>query len=122
MVAALRPNDFNRRVAFFRLSGADDGAGNKVGGELEEQFKTRANLAYRNGGESVLAARLENRQPAILSVRQSSLADQIDADWLCSISFKVGTELVPRMFDVKERPRLAQNNTIYQFLIMERRV
>lgn len=51
------------------------------GGAWATQFTVWAGMVPRNGGESVVAARLEGRQPYIVTVRQSSDTRQITTGW-----------------------------------------
>lgn len=58
----------------------DDGAGNTVG-DFATQFSIRAAFAHLRGGEAVIASRLENKHPVIITVRASSQTRQINSDW-----------------------------------------
>ena len=55
--------------------------GNTVSGPFETQFTVRAAYRHLRGGEAVIASRLENRHPVIITVRASSQTKQITADW-----------------------------------------
>jgi SPP1 family predicted phage head-tail adaptor len=46
-----------------------------------EQFTVAAAVKAKFGGEAVTAARLDGRQPLIVTVRQSSDTRQITTDW-----------------------------------------
>lgn len=59
-----------------------DGYGNMEGDWLP-QFTVWAKLHLMRGGENVIASRLQGRQPAILTVRASSLTRRITTDWRC---------------------------------------
>lgn len=59
----------------------DDGYGNTVSGPFTTQFSIRAAFRHLRGGESVMASRLQNRQPTIITVRANSQTRQITADW-----------------------------------------
>ena len=69
------------RVTFGSRDIVDDGYGNEVSGPFEDRFTVWAGITYLRGSESVLAARLEGRQPAVVRVRSSALARQITTDW-----------------------------------------
>lgn len=68
------------RLAFDRREEVDDGFGNAVGGWVE-QFQRRARFVHMRGSETVLAARLESRNPMLAEVRKDSQTRQIDTDW-----------------------------------------
>ena len=51
------------------------------GGQFKTRFSVRAGLKPRNGGEVVLAGRLEGVQPYILTVRQDQYTRQITTSW-----------------------------------------
>lgn len=57
-----------------------DGYGNTVG-QFQSQFTIRAAYRHLRGGEAVLAARLENRHPIVITVRASSQTRLIDSSW-----------------------------------------
>ncbi|MCD1620744.1 head-tail adaptor protein [Salipiger manganoxidans] len=40
------------------------------------------NVRYLRGGESVQAARLDGKQPVVVTIRRSSVADSITTDWV----------------------------------------
>ncbi|HTV69326.1 MAG TPA: head-tail adaptor protein [Rhizobiaceae bacterium] len=50
-------------------------------GVWETQFSVRAELKPRLGGESVMAGRLNGRQPYVVTIRQSLQARKIMPDW-----------------------------------------
>lgn len=58
----------------------DDGYGNTVS-DFATQFTVRAAFAHLRGGEAVIASRLENKHPVIITVRASSQTRQINSDW-----------------------------------------
>jgi head-tail adaptor len=68
-------------VAFDKREMVDDGFGNTVAGDWAEQFRRRARFTYLRGSETVMAARLEGRQPIILRVRSDAQTRTITADW-----------------------------------------
>lgn len=67
-------------VAFDERQQVSDGHGNDEG-EFVEAFQCRAGFTYLRGSESVIAARLEGRQPIVVRVRRNSQTLQIDHDW-----------------------------------------
>lgn len=74
------PGRLYERVAFDSRAGVDDGAGNHEG-DFVERFVRRAGFTFLRGTESVIAARLEGRQPIVVRVRACSQTRQIDAGW-----------------------------------------
>lgn len=60
---------------------ADDGYGNDVSGPWVERFATHAETIFMRGSETVMAARLEGRQPVMLRVRNSTDARSVTTDW-----------------------------------------
>lgn len=47
---------------------------------LPVTFETRANIRYLRGGETVQAARLQGKQPVVVTVRRSSKTMQVNTD------------------------------------------
>lgn len=66
--------------AFDARDAVSDGAGNTQGAFVE-QFQCNAGRLVLRGGETVMAARLEGRQPVILSVRAETRTNRITSDW-----------------------------------------
>lgn len=100
----------DRRLRFDRPKQVSDGAGNFTDG-WEEQFTVAANRKWLRGGESVLAARLEAKQPAIVTIRNSSSAREITADWRC---VDVRAE---RVYAIRENPKESDNRGYLEFLV-----
>lgn len=63
-----------------REAQGDDGLGNTLS-EWVEQFTTRAKRKFLQGGESVMAGRLQGKQPVIFTVRKSCQVDAVCPDW-----------------------------------------
>ncbi len=72
----------------------DDGYGNTVS-DFATQFTVRASYRHLRGGETVIASRLENKHPVIITVRSSSQTRQINADWRL-VDARDGTEWAVR--------------------------
>jgi hypothetical protein len=68
------------KVAFDERATQSDGYGNGQG-NFVEQFQRRAGFTYMRGGETVLASRLEGRQPIVVRVRRDSDTLKIQPDW-----------------------------------------
>lgn len=58
----------------------DDGYGNTVGA-FATRFTVWAAYRHLRGSETVIAARLENRHPMVVTVRATPKTKQITADW-----------------------------------------
>lgn len=67
-------------VAFDQPLNAPDGYGGAVQG-WGEVFRARASLRFLRGGETVQAARLQGRQPVVVTIRASGAAAQITPGW-----------------------------------------
>lgn len=59
----------------------DDGMGNEVTGPFQTIFTVRAGYRHLRGGETVIASRLQNKHPMIVTVRRSSQTLQINSEW-----------------------------------------
>ena len=81
MAKKLGAGDLRYRVDCQKRVEVDDGYGNPVSGDFETQFTVRAAYQHLRGGEAVIAARLSNRHPMIITVRSSTQSRQINSDW-----------------------------------------
>lgn len=70
----------DRRLRFEKRQETPDGAGN-FRSDFLPQFTVAAGREWLRGGESIIGARLEGRQPAILTIRASAQARTITHDW-----------------------------------------
>lgn len=61
------------------------------------QFDCAANVHYLRGTETVMAARLQSRSPAIITIRNFTDARQVTSEWRVRVD--------GRTFDIKEDPR-----------------
>ncbi|PKA40449.1 head-tail adaptor protein [Rhizobium sullae] len=68
------------RVSFSVRNEQDDGYGNVASGWVE-QFQDAASYTHLRGGETIIAARLENRHPVVIRVRASTKTRSVTADW-----------------------------------------
>ena len=50
-------------------------------GWSEDAYSCRAQIRYLRGGEAVQAARLDGKQPVVVTIRRSDVADMITSDW-----------------------------------------
>jgi head-tail adaptor len=69
------------RVAFDRREAIDDGYGNIIAGDWQEQFQARAKFIFLRGSETVMAGRLESRESIIVQVWANDDTRQIGPDW-----------------------------------------
>lgn len=78
-----QPGDFKDRMTFsVRSEGGSGGDeyGNDEGGWVD-QFSEYAKLLPLRGGEAVMSARLEGKQPYVVTVRSNERTRQITTDW-----------------------------------------
>lgn len=68
-------------VAFDMRELVDDGYGNVVAGDWQEQFRERAKFLFLRGSETVMAGRLQSQEAIIVQVHASSRSRQISTDW-----------------------------------------
>lgn len=72
--------DLGERVAFDKRGSGSDGGGGVVTG-WQEQFQRRAAYVHRNGGEAVMADRLQGKQTLVIRVRADSQTRTVSTDW-----------------------------------------
>ncbi|WP_370281558.1 head-tail adaptor protein [Pseudooceanicola sp.] len=58
-----------------------DAAGSQVGW-TPSAYVCRGKIRYLRGGETVQAARLDGKQPVVVTIRRSDDAQAIDTDWI----------------------------------------
>ena len=75
---AMRAGNLKHRISFDEPT--YDGDELRVGWN-EGAFECWASIRYLRGGETVQAARLAGRQPAVVTVRLPSEAANVTADW-----------------------------------------
>ena len=71
----------DQRIAFQSrgpATGPDDG---NTEGPFVDRFTLNARRQFLRGSETVMASRLEGRQPVLFTVHASSLSRQITTDW-----------------------------------------
>lgn len=72
--------NLDQRWQFQKRTSTDDGYGNKLAA-WAAQFTVWASREDLRGGETVMASRLEGRQPCLIRVRASSQSRTITPDW-----------------------------------------
>jgi SPP1 family predicted phage head-tail adaptor len=68
------------RVAFDKKGTASDGGGGTTTA-WAEQFQRRAAYVHRNGGEAVMADRLQGRHTLVIRVRADSQTRSVSTNW-----------------------------------------
>jgi head-tail adaptor len=81
MPAKFGAGELIERVAFDKRALVDDGYGNTIAGDWEEQFQQHAEFQFLPGSETVMASRLASREPMLARIRISDQARQIGIDW-----------------------------------------
>jgi head-tail adaptor len=99
----------NRQFRFEVRSSVSDGAGNTVD-DWVQQFTVAAGRTFLRGGEAVISARLESRQPAIVRVRNSTNTRQITPDW------RAVDERTGEVYNIREIPRETEDRLYLEFL------
>ncbi|MCD1620959.1 phage head closure protein [Salipiger manganoxidans] len=79
-MARITANDLRDRVSFEKREEVDDGYGNTVGMWVA-QFERDACILPSKGGETVIAVRLQEVQPALIIVRFDAETATITAEW-----------------------------------------
>lgn len=72
--------ELRRRLTFYSQPFVSGSGGKKRGAPVEE-FTISGGLKPRFGGEEVMAARLQSRQPYTLRIRQNARTRRIGTDW-----------------------------------------
>lgn len=96
----------NWRLQFQAPDEREDGAGNSTDGYLP-QFTMSAHVHFLRGGEGVLASRLEQVTPVVLTVRNSTQTKRITGEWR-AIDVRAGNDRFGRprvVYQIKETPR-----------------
>lgn len=76
--------NLDERATFYSPTATADGYGGRVDGWTSE-FTRWARRQYLRGSESVQAARLQGRQPVLLTVRRDSGTETITTEWKVGI-------------------------------------
>lgn len=100
-------SELRHRLQFSLHSEHQDGYGNFVG-EWVAQFTVSAKVKYLRGTESVMAARLEGRQPILITLRNCISARRITSDWR-ALDVRTGV-----LFAIKEPPRLTDDRAFLE--------
>ena len=95
------------RATFQEPFEADDADG-RVIQRYDDRFQDRVTIRFLRGGESVMQARLESRNPVIIGVRNSERARQVTSEWRIVID--------GRAYDLKEDPRPTESRRYLEML------
>lgn len=77
---AARIGELRHRITFQKATLVDDGYGGSIQTWVD-QGTVFAKFQYLKGGEEVMAARLQAKQPAIITVRSDGVTRQADPTW-----------------------------------------
>lgn len=100
------------RIIIQRRVDVDDGKGN-VTGSWQDQMTVWAAIQFMRGSEPVIAARLTARQPAIMTIRNSTQARGILA------SDRAVNARTGEVFNIREKPREARENRGFLEMLVE---
>lgn len=103
-----------QRVAFDRpVKGGNGYGGTRVGWSPDDEaIKVRAHFRFLRGGEQVQAARLEGRQPVVVTVRNSEETRAIRGDW------RMRDLTTGEIYNIRSGP-LRTDNRLYLEFTME---
>ena len=77
------------------------------------QFTAWAGVKYLRGGEGVMQARMQSRNPVIVTIRNSARARQITSEWRVTLRSRSGVVLVA---EVREDPRPSERDGFLEML------
>ena len=72
------------------------------------RFTLAAHVLYLRGSEAVMQARMQSKNPAIITVRKSSQARAITSEWRAEIAGKT--------YEIREDPRPSQDRRLLEML------
>lgn len=100
----------DRRLRFETRETISDEYGNEIAGPWVLQFTEAAKRVWLRGGETVMAARLQSRQPVIITIRNSERARAVTADWR-AVDTRDG-----RVYNLRENPKESDNRGYLEML------
>lgn len=101
------------RFTIQRNTATADWTGHPATPNWQDKFTVWGNIQYMRGGESVMAARLTARQPAILTIRTSSQARGILP------TDRVKDARTGEIFNIREQPRVSKDNRGFLEVLVE---
>ncbi|WP_347268810.1 phage head closure protein [Paracoccus sp. (in: a-proteobacteria)] len=99
--------DLTKRATFQRPEMGRDGDGNQILAYVDDHAGW-VHLRPLRGGESVMAARLASKAPAIVTLRASANARRVTSEWRVLIE--------GRTYEAKEDPRETQDRAYLELL------
>lgn len=102
----------NERVTFMRFVSTTDQYGGQTG-TWQDQFTAAASITWSRGGETVIAGRLQGKQPAVLRIRTSAAARDIKP------TDKAVNARTGEVFNIRELPREARDSRGYLECLVE---
>lgn len=81
MPKKFEPAELIESVAFDKRAAVNDGYGNQIAGDWQEQFQTRAKFIRLRAGETVMADRLQSRATVLIQIRANPQTLAIRPDW-----------------------------------------
>ena len=107
MMAQHNAGDLTKRIGFYKPNIYRDPDG-KLIHDYILQFTLWANVHPLRGGEQVMQARIQSKNPVIIKVRASAASRRIDSIWQAKID--------GRDYDIKEDPRESQDRKWLEFM------
>jgi len=109
----MQPGKLRERITLQRNMAQPDWSGHPAPPDWRDQFTVWAGIRFLRGSESVLAARLSARQPAIMTIRTSSQARSIlPSDR--AVNARTG-----EIFNIREVPREARDSRAFLEVLIE---
>lgn len=105
--------DLGARFVIQRDVATPDWSGHPSEPDWQDQFTIWGGLQFMRGGESVIAARLTARQPAILTIRDSAQTRAIGP------SDRVKNARTGEIFNIREHPRVSRDNRGFLEVLVE---
>ncbi len=112
---------FQRRKELVTDQEKSDRYGNALG-EWETVIECRARLQPRLGSEEVVAARLQGKQPYILTVRSSKASREVTPAWRAydaRAGMKADGVTPKRLFDIKSVSNVDERDQFLDFLVVQ---
>lgn len=101
------------RFTIQRNMATPDWTGHPAEPDWQDQFTVWGGIQFMRGGEAVIAARLTARQPAILTIRNSSQSRGILP------SDRVKDARTGEIFNIREQPRVSKDNRGFLEVLIE---
>ena len=107
MMETATASKLNRIAAFYEPFKSVDADGQVIQ-DWVLRFTVAAHVLYLRGSEAVMQARLQSKNPVIITVRASSQAHNITSEWRAKVD--------GRTFDIREDPRPDQRRRRLEML------